>query len=519
MSLTNRAASRTVDNGESGNATEALVPTSSFQLEMSGNSTIRRRGPSTSANRVNSELRVPGLSRTSHRSGTSRASSIFGPVGPSLTLGPATTLAEETVLDAEGVVHAPEAEWYHVIFHVVTAFVGAGVLALPNAMAALGWAPGMIFLIFAGLVAGHAAWSMANMHVIEGVRQNTYLALGTTLLGEKLGFWCVIPFQLAVCIGTAIAYVITGGQSLRNVYLLLAPATSTVRLVVWQAVFVALEIPLSQVPDFHSLWVVSLVGGVMSVCYCTIAFIAPLVEGKEGPVSYDYAGGSTSAMVFNAFGALGNVAFAYGGHCVLLEIQATLKPDNPPPQKSMVKGLSVAYTFILVGYAGVAASGYAIYGNTVDGDVLSSIGKPVPLIVIANIMVFLHVVAAWQVFTQPVYEYVEAFFVDRGWVKPAGYFWFKLIWRTTYTCINGAVGMCLPFFSDLMGLIGAIGLTPQVFVMPSVFLIVYREGKRDLYYVFNLCIAVLFTFIGIAAAIGATRNIITNISSYSFFSK
>lgn len=62
-------------------------------------------------------------------------------------------------------------------------------------------------------------------------------------------------------------------------------------------------------------------------------------KGVQADVDYGYKASSLSGTVLNFFTALGDVAFAYAGHNVVLEIQATIpsmpeKPSKLPMERS-----------------------------------------------------------------------------------------------------------------------------------------------------------------------------------------
>ncbi|KAG5410972.1 hypothetical protein IGI04_007291 [Brassica rapa subsp. trilocularis] len=73
---------------------------------------------------------------------------------------------------------------------------------------------------------------------------------------------------------------------------------------------------------------VSLAASVMPLSYSTIAWAASMSKGVREDVEYGYKEKSTVGMVFNFFSGLGDVAFAYAGQNVVLEIQATI-PSTP----------------------------------------------------------------------------------------------------------------------------------------------------------------------------------------------
>ncbi|XLR03401.1 hypothetical protein S83_069599 [Arachis hypogaea] len=107
---------------------------------------------------------------------------------------------------------------------------------------------------------------------------------------------------------------------------------------------------------------------------------------------------STNDGVFNFFSALGDVAFAYAGHNVVLEIQATMPSTADKPSKiPMWRGCVLAYIGVALCYFPVAFIGYYMFGNSVDDNILITLQRPAWLIGIANLFVVIHVVGGYQV--------------------------------------------------------------------------------------------------------------------------
>lgn len=102
--------------------------------------------------------------------------------------------------------------------------------------------------------------------------------------------------------------------------------------------------------------------------------------------------------MFGFFSALGDVAFAFAGHNVVLEIQATI-PSTPemPSRKPMWKGVVFAYVIVALCYFPVAFIGYWVFGNSVQDNILISLEKPRWLIAAANMFVVIHVIGSYQV--------------------------------------------------------------------------------------------------------------------------
>ena len=139
---------------------------------------------------------------------------------------------------------------------------------------------------------------------------------------------------------------------------------------------------------------------IINLCgsYSTIAWAVPLEQGAKPGVDYSYNAKSTRDAMFNFFTGLGDVAFAYAGHNVVLEIQATIPSTPEKPSKGpMWKGVVVAYIVVAICYFPVALIGYYIFGNTVEDNILLALEKPTWLIALANLFVVIHVIGSYQV--------------------------------------------------------------------------------------------------------------------------
>lgn len=121
-------------------------------------------------------------------------------------------------------------------------------------------------------------------------------------------------------------------------------------------------------------------------------------KGRPQSVDYSYRASTASGLFFNFVSAMGDVAFSYAGHSVVLEIQATI-PSSPekPSKKPMWKGVIVAYLIVALCYFPVAIVGYWNFGNAVDDNILISLERPRWLIAAANMFVVVHVIGSYQV--------------------------------------------------------------------------------------------------------------------------
>lgn len=137
--------------------------------------------------------------------------------------------------------------------------------------------------------------------------------------------------------------------------------------------------------------------------YSTLSWLACLGRGPIADVSYAYKKTTPSDSMFRAFNALGQVAFAYAGHGVILEVQATIPSFPSKPSKGIMwKGTVFSYFITAICYFPVATIGYWTFGRDVDENVLVALKQPQWVIAAANLMVVVHVVGSYQVCRSPI---------------------------------------------------------------------------------------------------------------------
>lgn len=418
----------------------------------------------------------------------------------------------------EGDGRAREAKWWYSTFHTVTAMVGAGVLSLPYAMAYLGWGPGTVMMILSWCVTLNTMWQMIQLHeCVPGVRFDRYSDLGKHAFGPKLGAWIVLPQQLIVQVGCNIVYMVTGGNCLKKFMELSCINCTKFRQSYWICIFGALHFFLSQLPNFNSVSGVSLAAAIMSLSYSTIAWVGCIARGRTPKVSYAYKKTSGIDYMFRVFNSLGQISFAYAGHAVALEIQATI-PSTPekPSRIPMWKGALGAYFINALCYFPVAFIGYWAFGQDVSDNVLVGLQRPSWLIASANLMVVIHVIGSYQVYAMPVFELIEAKVKTR--VKFSSEVMLRLIVRSAYVAFTLFLGVTFPFFGDLLGFFGGFGFAPTSYFLPSIiWLKVKKPRKFSVSWFINWGCIFIGVFIMVASTVGGFRNIIADSSTYKFY--
>ncbi|KAE9586573.1 hypothetical protein Lal_00014328 [Lupinus albus] len=428
------------------------------------------------------------------------------------------TAEQKAIDDWLPITSSRNAKWWYSAFHNVTAMVGAGVLSLPSAMAGLGWGPGVIILMLSWIITLYTLWQMVEMHeMVPGKRFDRYHELGQHAFGEKLGLWIVVPQQLICEVGVDIVYMVTGGKSLQKVHDLICHNCKKMKTTYFIMIFASVHFVLAHLPNFNAISGISLAAAVMSLSYSTIAWTTSLHKGVQENVQYSYKATTTPGTVFNFLSALGDVAFAYAGHNVVLEIQATI-PSTPerPSKGPMWKGVVVAYIVVAVCYFPVALIGYWMFGNAVSDNILVSLNKPTWLIVIANLFVVIHVIGSYQLYAMPVFDMIETVMVKRLHFKPTRML--RFVVRNAYVAFTMFIGITFPFFGGLLGFFGGFAFAPTTYFLPCImWLALYRPKKFSISWLLNWICIILGLLLMILSPIGGLRSIILNAKSYGFY--
>ncbi|EEC77411.1 hypothetical protein OsI_16183 [Oryza sativa Indica Group] len=383
----------------------------------------------------------------------------------------------------EGEANPRRAKWWYATFHSVTAMVGAGVLSLPYAMAHLGWGPGTAALVVSWGMTLYTLRLLIELHeCVPGVRFDRYRDLGAHALGPRLGPWLVVPQQLIVQLGCDVVYMVIGGKCLMKFAESVSSWSRAPQLhhqSYWICIFGASQFLLSQLPSLDSITAVSLAAAAI---------------------------------------ALGQVAFAYAGHGVVLEIQATI-PSTPtkPSRGAMWKGAVAAYLVTALCYFPVAIAGYWAFGRDVSDNVLVALRRPPWLVAAANMMVVVHVLGSYQVYAMPIFETLETILITRIRLPPGALL--RLVARSAYVAFTLFVAVTFPFFGDLLGFFGGFGFTPTSYFLPCILWLKIKKPPRfSASWFANWGCIVVGVLLMIASTIGGLRSIIQDASTFQFYS-
>ena len=95
---------------------------------------------------------------------------------------------------------------------------------------------------------------------------------------------------------------------------------------------------------------------------------------------------------------------------------------------------------------------------------------------------------------------------------------YRLVVRSAFVLFVAFVSCLLPFFGSIMGLLGAISITPTTYFMPCILWMVLRKPPRS-HWSWWFCVVAVPALVAvmILGSIGAVRDIVLAASNFGVF--
>lgn len=378
---------------------------------------------------------------------------------------------------------------YYAAFHTLCSGIGIQALILPVAFTILGWAWGVIALTLAFMWQLYTLYLLVNLHESHetGVRYSRYMQLANATFGERLGKALAMFPIMYLSAGTCVTLIIIGGSTAKIFFQVVCAATQckaeTLTTVEWYLVFTCGAVLLSQLPNLNSIAGISLVGAITALGYCTTIWVVSVSEGRLPNVSYDpIRVGNEVSKIFDVLNALGIIAFAFRGHNLILEIQATMpSSEKHPSNVPMWKGVKVSYTLIAMCLFPLAVGGYWAYGQMIPSSGMltalfafhsQDVSKSIQAL--TSILVIINALSSFQIYGMPTFDELESIYVIR-FKKPCAW-WLRVIIRTVFGFTCFFIAVAIPFVASLAGLVGGIAL-PVTLVYPCFMWLKLKKPK------------------------------------------
>ncbi|XP_071935302.1 amino acid permease 2-like isoform X2 [Coffea arabica] len=363
--------------------------------------------------------------------------------------------------------------------HIITAVIGSGVLSLAWAIGQLGWVAGpTVMLLFAFVIlytSNLLSQCYRSGNPVTGPRNYTYMdAVKATLGGRKVKICGLIPY--INLFGVAIGYTIAASVSMMAIKRSNCfhesngkdPCHMTSNG--YMITFGIIEIIFSQIPDFDQVWWLSIVAAVMSFTYSTVGLslgIAKVAENKSfrgsltgisiGTITH--AGTVTATQkLWRSLQALGAIAFAYSYSIILIEIQVYCQPFFAFVEKWSAQRWSNS-DFVTAEY-------------------------DIPI---------------------PFYGVYQLNF-------------FRLSWRTAFVIVTSIIAMLMPFFNDVVGILGALGFWPLTVYFPiEIYVAQKKIGRWTTQWIGLQILSAACLLVSLSAAIGSVAGVVLELKTYKPF--
>ncbi|XP_057842885.1 amino acid permease 3 [Cryptomeria japonica] len=429
--------------------------------------------------------------------------------------------------------------------HIITAVIGAGVLSLAWSVAQLGWIAGPAIMLVFALITYYSSSLLADCYkfpdpVFGPNRNYTYRDAVKENLGDRQAWLCGLV-QYVSLYGVGIAYTITASISMRairqsncyhkNGHDYPCHFSETTFMII----FGMTQLILSQIPNFHKVWGLSIVASIMSISYATIGLGLGIAKVAENGELYGSIAGisssttiSTSQKAWLVLQAIGDIAFAYPYSIIVIEIEDTLKSE-PPENKTMKKASMISVTTTTFFYLLCGCFGYAAFGENAPGNLLTGFGfyEPYWLIDFANACIVVHMVGAYQVYCQPLFAFIEDWFLNKwpnnrtvsneyGVAIPLlGLYYvnlFRLFWRTAFVVSTTVIAILIPSFNDVLGLLGAINFWPLAVHFPvAMYMVKNKVQQWTITWFLLQALSFICLLVSVATAMGSIEGLVEEV--------
>ncbi|XP_065017943.1 lysine histidine transporter-like 8 [Musa acuminata AAA Group] len=377
---------------------------------------------------------------------------------------------------------------YYSAFHTLSSGIGFQALVLPLAFTFLGWTWGILCLSVAFAWQLYTLWLLVQLHEsVPGTRYCRYMHLAEATFGAKLGKWLALFPIFYLSAGICTAIIIVGGGAMKLFFEIVCGATCDSKPLTaaeWYLVFTCLAGVLSQLPNLNSIAGVSLIGSVTAVTYCTLIWVISVSKGRLPGVSYHPVEAKSDVdRVLGILNALGIIAFAFRGHNLVLEIQATMPSSLKHPSRvPMWRGVKAAYLIIAFCLYPIAIGGFWAYGNMIPSNgMLTALyafhGKDTSRILLGltALLVVVNCLSCFQIYAMPIFDSMEAGYTKKK-NRPCPR-WLRSAFRAFFAGISYFMAVAFPFLSDLAGLIGGMAL-PVTLAYPCFMWILVKKPER-----------------------------------------
>ena len=272
--------------------------------------------------------------------------------------------------------------WLQTAVVLLSELVGSGVLALPFALARLGWVPGLVLVLALALLNLYSGVLLWRLHLLVPTVGVTYGDLAGAV-GGPLARATVFAVAYCYFFALQIVYLLTAAECLQVALFWVE------RCLYWYTLAAfAVLLALSQCRSLHAISYL----GVLSSAAVLLSVVVLLVDSLStwnARAAVDIEAFATGVSFQDAFAAGVSILFLYAGQGLYPEIMAEMQvPEMFGKSLYASSGVMVAF------YLSAGVPMYFRYGSSVSGNLLYSMPKGWMRTVAGLAMAF-HVAVRW----------------------------------------------------------------------------------------------------------------------------
>jgi amino acid permease len=376
--------------------------------------------------------------------------------------------------------------------------LGAGILGLPAAFAATGWAVGLSLLAF------FAGCSAFGLHLLYCCASHTGIPSSFGGVSQASVPWLAWAVDAAIsvkCFGVATSYLIVVGDSMPEV------VRDGPNRLVWVLIGFAIVTPLAYLRTLTALRFTAVLS-LAFVAFITFSVTAytvpalnpcPVTTNNTNHSIVDTVCGQRQAARVDetSFAKLSVFVFAYTCH---QNSFATLHNElrNPTPRRAnLVIGMSIGLALFM--YCTMSLAGYYIFGDKVGTDVLKGFPEEAVLFKVARALVSVLVCFCYPLQVNPARASILGL-LRRCGPRTSSFANSRVSHVVVTSCflaLSLLVAVVVTDLGTILSIVGATGSTTVTFILPGLCyykLFPYRHGKRTLALCQCLLGCVIFPF-------------------------
>ncbi|KAJ6290315.1 hypothetical protein OIU76_028256 [Salix suchowensis] len=375
---------------------------------------------------------------------------------------------------------------FKTVFHGLNALSGVGILSIPYALSSGGWLS-LILLFVISIAAFYSGLLIQRcMDVDPNIR--TYPDIGERAFGRK-GRLLVSVVMYAELYLVAAGFLILEGDNLQSLFPNMGIEVAGFEIGARQSfvIMVALIIlPTVWLDNMSILSYISASGVLASAIILVSIFWTGAFDGvgfKEKGTLVNWHGIPTAVSLY---------AFCYCAHPVFPTLYTSMKNKH---QFSNV--LIVCFVLCTLNYASMAALGYLMFGSNVESQITLSLPTHKLSSRLAIYTTLVNPIAKYALMVTPIVKVTKSWFPLSCNNRPL-----SLFISTAFVISNVTVALSVPFFGDLMSLVGAFLSMTAATVLPC--LCYMKISKAHRRFGFEMVVLVSVVLLGISVVVFGT---------------